>query len=440
MQKSLLFIFILILKTSFSYALSPNDITILLPKPATQKELDQFLKADSALKNQEILVPYEYFNLSKQFEAEFENPESYKNTRVIALRFDPCFIEGFGPQSCRKQLRLIWQMINFRSNNTIRYQDSGMHTFFEFNDEEWTALVRDWMPLAKGDFFEPPQVNPVINKQRFEGEYWQKLKSLVLKNCKNSNLVRITFKDGSFDIRNTFSWSFNGFDISKDGKITPIEIPTLNTNQISFRTRASNAIPVLDRVVELDLYLLNAPSEAMRAQRQKDYENLVSVYGPEYLAFMRTESPRAADYLSEKQITNFIQLNSDMQNPKLHNTGTLDCLRCHTTQLVNYQLASQDKQEKNNNINFREHLIYGPAKLSPELADEKIADIKKSFKRYTSPYNLKSPIDSATFSPDGQNIANNFRMIGYSIYGEPFIAQRVMNETAEALYYFSTHP
>jgi hypothetical protein len=355
----------LLLASSFVGAASLNDYSILLPLPA---ESEVFL----LLKPGDVgalgpLIPLEAFDRLPQLVPETQNRQTYLSTlRVVGIRLDPCFVEGSPVQACRRQVRLVWQPV-LKMGSSMTTRDAAVHTFYEFDDLSWRALLQTWSSLSSGKPADRLQVHPVIQAETLRGFFWQKLKGLLLKNCGANNLVRIT----AMSIRgNERIWTFAGFDIHQKD-IRPILIARVNTES---------------QLVALDI---GRPKDFFGAVKPQPREDL------EFFSFLR-DSALAKNTLTEPTMKTLIAKAFDYENPKVHSTATLDCVSCHMA----------ENAHRWGQRNFP--------------AWNWAADFKG---RYPNPW-WNPSTEKAPFQP------SLFRAFGY-FQREPVISQRAFNETIE---------
>lgn len=358
-----------------SYALGLNDLSILVPLPKTT-EHSLMLSPYENGKNGTLLSKSVY-DLFINLVVERSNQDLWLNQlKVVAIRLDPCFIEGTGPLACSRQLRLIWQPV-FAKNNELTTRDASMHSFYEFTEEEYRHLLNEWKRLAKTDEKSPLVVHPILQKEGLQGPHWNELRALILKHCGSKNLIRITSMNvsGSEQV-----WIFSGYDIDSSGRAKEILIPRI---QSSFQSITQSSFDITNFWGALT----PTPSE------DHEFNLLID----DSMFFKKTQTVIEARKAARSLLS--------FENPKKHNTGTLDCASCHLANMAHQWV----------------HANYPQLKWDTEFSDVK----------YESGFNLLNTTKNKV-SP------NQFRIFGY--FGkEPVISQRVINETAEVLGLMKSH-
>jgi hypothetical protein len=283
---------------SDAYAFDMNDASVLLPLP-NARDLGELLSPAT----QGVgcaLLPREHFEAGGDLVSGIANAELYsKYLRVVAIRLDPCFVEGVGPKPCRKLVRFVWQPVFATEAGQTSTLDAAIHTFYKFRTaSEWNAVVNAW-PKLKAEYAGLPlQPSPQISSEGFSGSYWQGLKSLLLKSVGNKNLVRVTFMSLPFDNL----WIFRGFDIL-NGERVEMEIPRIA------QTRQTFALSLDPKKYEGGLDP-KPPREKIWNIFLKDSDEI-----------------KVAGAIQE-----ITDIADSLNNPKQHNAGTLDCVSCHVAQ------------------------------------------------------------------------------------------------------------
>ena len=384
-MKKMTLLYVLFL--SFNLSAQPlrlglNDLSILIPLPKNTDELTHLVSPSNEL------LPLSVFNLLPILTPIIDQEKNYQNNlKVIAIRFDPCFSEGFGPQACQAQIRLVWQPIYFKTNsqtgllspNTI---DTAVHTFYNLNQSEWNDVISRLKKNSKADFTSPLQINPTLLQEGFAGRYWPEIKKIILQHAVQKNLVRATVST----IRMDRVWGFRGFQKQEDGTWESLEIPTLKSSQ---HPEA--------RVINQAFFI--EPDALLNLTEFKGSVTLMDSGNTTWFRLI-ADSEKFKDTQTEDQIKTALKIAFQLENPNQHNPGTIDCVSCHLAQTVRLW----------GNKNF-------PA-----------WDFKSLFfqDNYVNPLvNLKNM--SVNPSP-----INRVRSFGY-FNDEPIISQRVINETSEII-------
>lgn len=343
-----------------------NDVSVLLPLPDPE-EISVLLGPQNAGARGPLL-PQEIYGRFPALDNRFDAQSLYVNNfKVIGVRLDPCFAEG-ASTTCRRQIRLVWQPL-LKTTGSTTTLDAAVHTFYEFSESEWSSVLKSWQNFAQGNLAESLQVSPVIKKEGYSGPRWTTLRQIILESCGAKNLVRVT----GMRVSAARMWSFLGFDRSGAGW-KQMNIPRTSSTLQSF-------ILFSDGMLDLSEFqgTLSPPPAN---------ENLFLELITNSKDFKKKRTEADAKLVMQKAI--------QMENPNLHNPGTVDCVSCHMAQTVS--LWGQQ--------NF-------PA-----------WDWQGIFARdrFTSPLNLKNN----SLHPSD---ANRVRAFGY-FEAEPIFSQRVINESA----------
>ncbi len=294
----------MLLLTLDGEAVSRNDVSVLLPLPAAADFSQLLSPAEQGA--QGPLLSLNAFKKMNELVPEHENPVVWREQlRVIALRIDPCFIEGEGPQPCRRQIRLVWQPIIYK-NQKPEARDAAIHSFYEFDEITFEKIKSQWMVVAQGNASDVLGIHPQIFKEGWQGSYWQNLRKVILENCGEKTLVRMTTMNV---MGGEQMWIFAGFDI-KDGEVLPIQIPRF------FSKMSQGVISGSSASKGFTGGLMPAP----------EVDSDVGEFLEDSFSFRKT--------YSEEQIRSVVQKALDYENPAKHNPGTLDCASCHMAEAI----------------------------------------------------------------------------------------------------------
>lgn len=349
-------------------ALGLNDLSILIPLPESL-ELPRMLSPYDLGKQGTLLSKIHYNKLFKLVVNHSNETLWKEQLKVVAIRIDPCFIEGTGPVPCRRQVRLIWQPI-IEKENSLTTRDASLHSFYEFSDSEFSQVLNQWKSWSKTNKKLPLGIHPILAKEGLSGAHWNQLRSLILNFCGEKNLVRITAMglSGSDQL-----WIFSGLDIN----------PTTEKSKEIMIPRIQSTIQTITQSSFDPNHFWGALTPAPNA----DHEFNLLVEDSMFFQKHNTEvevRKVARSYLS-------------FENPKKHNTGTLDCASCHLTSMTHQWVQ----------VNY------------PNLKwDIEFSDVK-----YQNTLNL----ENTTLNKVNPH---QFRIFGY-FEKQPAISQRVINETAE---------
>lgn len=376
-QRMKFILLVLFFVCNVAFASSLNDFSILLPLPG---EADfQALLAPVNAGPQGALIPLRAFQLLPPLAPENENLDLYRNSlRVVAIRLDPCFVEGPSVQACRRQIRLVWQPV-LKTATGISTRDAAVHTFYEFDEPTWQSLLQAWQSFSSGNPRDALQVHPVLKAETLRGAFWKKLRATVLTYCGEKNLVRIT----AMTIRgNERIWTFEGFDLVQ-GQIRPISISRVNSSS----QLASQNIDIANEFVG----------------GVKPLPDPLPLQDAGFFTLVQN-SAAAKRRLNEGDLKKILEKAFDYENPKVHNTASLDCVSCHMAASV---------------AHWGQH----------------------SFPTWNWSAGFPNRYPNPWFRADSANVpfrSNQFRAFGYFLK-EPVVSQRVFNETIEVATAFGWH-
>ncbi|WP_413943008.1 hypothetical protein [Bdellovibrio sp. HCB-162] len=363
----------IVLSVSQVQAMSLNDLTILLPLPK-EKEMSLMLSPEDKGPQGALLAKKTYQEIV-QLVPEVPNHITWRNSlKVVGIRIDPCFTEGEGPLECRHQIRLIWQPV-FHADQAADTRDAAVHSFYEFDEETFNQLWKDWQKLSSGLSTDALQIHPQMKAEGLKGPYWKYLRALILNYCGEKNLIRMT-------AMNVMSgeqlWIFSGFDI-ENGQPKPMTIPRI-------KGRTQGVIQSSSQFQSFTGGMMPPPEADL------EFAKLVS------------DSSTTKKKFTEAQIKTLMGKVQEYENPEKHNPGTLDCASCH--------LANTAHQW--GELNFKQW------------------DWKNEFKNiaYQSSWNLEN-------TSKGPLRTNQLRAFGYFM-AWPAISQRVVNETAAVASYLQS--
>ena len=307
--------------------------------------------------------------------------------KVVAVRIDPCS-QGHPGKECTKELRLVLQPIGapgeiygtslkdpatgravrITAMNYFGY-DQVMHYIYELTDDDFARLTDDLKrlkALAKQETAcLPLSVHPVMAKQGLGGEYATALKALVQAYAGEANLdrVAITAERGFslFDIVD-FNWFMSMLNKEEGFGFTNQSTPGFLGN-------------------------LGLTPEAHRANSVTISKTSLGT-----LVFMD-----AATSLNQTSVNTALKETLMVDNPKLSNPETIDCVSCHLAERL------RDRALKDPRV-----------MVNPSI--------------WTDLYT--NPAFDLTPTSDGNGIGS-LRMFGY-MNEDVHITQRVVNDSAES--------
>lgn len=340
-------------------SLGLNDVSVLLPLPKIENDIDLLLRPQDGFIPKEVLAQLEPLIMD-------DHQDRIRSLKLIAFRIDPCFVESMGPAACRRQLRMVFQPVSFYQNSALVF-DAAVHAFFEFDDSSWNALLKDWTAtLTDSATNKTLQVHPVIKAQGLKGDLWKTYRHVLQKNCTAEKLVRIT--QSTVD-RFGMTWDFSGFDISRDGSLTKLNIPRVNVTKQTFFSNPGD-------LKEFSAEITPLPE------------------GEDLLAAFFHASNRQAPQ-SQWEI---VKKSFEFENPTRFNTANLDCVSCHMAQSLR---------------------LWGEVHFNDVAGNKDIRRLK-----FSSPRSLDMSVKPFA-------ITNRVRAFGY-FFDEANISPRVINESALA--------
>ncbi len=317
-----------------------------MPKeiPDTAAVSVQGIIPEVALKKLPLLEP----TLKKETQAKY--------LQLTAVRIDP------------PELRLIWQVFTAYGSLRVEALDAAVHSFHKIeNKTEFLSELEKISALTRNEVnpLLPLSVHPTLEKQGMNGKYAKALIQLIKKHASEKNIFKFTFMQMSLA---ETKWDFGGM-LLNGGETYSLLIPKISTT--------GTQIFINNSFHEFSGGFGPYPTEG-----QNEFNRLVS----------DTYNVQRLDDLKRAIITSH-----KLENPRLGNAETIDCVSCHLAQ------TARNWIETNN----------------PELL--KVADNKFTSKKYI----LKNT------TPDPGR-TDNVHAFSYFL-DMPTINQRTINETAFVL-------
>jgi len=290
---------LLLIYTQYLFAFSMNDVSVLLPLPKSN-ELSEFIGPETA-GDKGSLLPRSVYDRLPNLTPDTKPDVVYKELlHVVAIRIDPCFVEGVGPKACHRQVRMIWQPIIASERETYT-RDAAVHTFYEFGENEWREVIDEWKKFSEPEVGEALSVHPKLALEGFSGAFWKNIRTAILKFCGAQNLTRAT----AMNVMNGEQvWAFAGVDIRKT-EVTSILIPRIGRTVQGIVMGTANT---------------DEFTGSIRPAAAAD---------PELEAFVQDSIGMKKN---EKELIGMIKRIHEYENPKLNNPGTVDCVSCHLAQ------------------------------------------------------------------------------------------------------------
>lgn len=370
-MKNLIGLLILGLSLQAQASWDLNDVSYLMPLPKVVGQ-DNLIKISTETKSG-ALLPTAILNQLPPLDMRRDRSAIYSEFRVVGVRIDACFPYPT-LMSCQKQIRLMWQPIREDRSKQIVTVDAAIHTFYELNDEQFATLLGElkaWKAKFQVNTLNLPlQVHPAWAAEQDQAPALSEFNGIILKYMNIENMMRLTIMAlrGNNDM-----WMFVGYE-PKGEKLQVLAVPRLGDRPAqAFR---NGAVPA-------DKY---------------EYTNLgPAPEGADTINHLITDSNTLLNGYDNVILTE-MNAAKRIENPKIYNPETMDCVSCHTTQGA---ISWVDRNRS----------AIKPAQgWSP--------DIYTNFK-----FNLKniSPVLSNT---------QNLRAFGY-FGSDVAISQRMINESAE---------
>jgi hypothetical protein len=362
--------------------LQMNDLSVLLPLPRSQAELDAQLVPTSPAVGGQLLPQSIYYMTSL--------PVEYASLHAVAFSLDPCF-GALGTMiddaSCHNQLRIVFQPITFDASSSQAFvEDAAVHAFYEISRDDLLAALDEVVAARKaagGDHdLGPLAPHPLVVSEGLDGPLAQAFAKTITKYAGQAKLVRMTalavaaVNAASVALGPGVPWQLEQFQVDNETP-APKDIPTLS--------RAEN-IMALDAATD--------PLEAQGTPDTTSADNLSML-----ASFMKASQASASD----RQHAFGAALR--VLNPHDNSPDTIDCASCHLAQpaveLVGKQLGMTDAGNP-------DAFVPDPSIPMADLAE--------------------------TTSLVGTGGVLNIHAFSYRIQ-EPAINRRVINETAANLAY-----
>ncbi len=276
-----------------------QDVAFLVPLAA----------ARSFVTGSEI-VPRALFDRLAPLTVSDEPDALYSALSVVGVRLDACFQEGAPPSACQAQVRLVLQPVFDDGSGGITTRDAAAHVFFATSDAEVVAAVRALIKLRTDSKLTVSASLDAPHPGFADANWASKVKAELMPLMTSDRLVRIT----SMGVHASGqAWVFSGINIT-GANATDIDVPTLavTTEDHVTSTGGSTALEVT-----LDPVSAAEPS-------------LSPVMSPGGLSQATPDQLAAAAASLER-----------LENPAVHNPGTVDCATCHVASLTRVALEKR---------------------------------------------------------------------------------------------------
>ena len=273
--------------------IQPGDVSFLIPLKGVQ----QF--SASATGDHGQLLPRAFFDQVEPLTRIDEPDDLYANLDVVAVRLDPCMLEGRNASDCQSQIRLVFQPVFDDDNPTTR--DGTIHAFYSVPKANVLSVAMALAELRRevgGDG--TIGIHPAP----------QTAANLVLAEIGDQRLTQLTFVSVHASDQ---AWTFGGFKVTPDGLEHVAPVGVADHEQHLTSTGGTET---------LDATILPPPEIEAGAAAAMGEVGRMSLTEAEF------DAGKAA-------ILNLL-------DPNAHNTGTVDCASCHMATAAALYFESSD--------------------------------------------------------------------------------------------------
>lgn len=278
-----------------------NDVSFLMPLPTSLPDEGLLKISDAGIRGS--LIPDRMMGELPSLLERTTNQQLKGSLRVVSVRIDPCFPLPT-PESCQRQLRLVWQPTMYSFDGTLEMADASLHTFYVLTDREFEFLKKDlhvWKANHKhATAGLPLQVHPAWATEGANSPELKTFNQLVLRYAGDTNLSRVTVM---LLRQSGLMWNFIGFDVDK-GALEQLMVPRLRSRGQSF---FNSAFP-------MDHFARGGVAPAPE--------------GKDILNSLVADSSKL-DAQSEDTILRETGAAYRIENPKIYNPENMDCVSCH---------------------------------------------------------------------------------------------------------------
>ena len=241
---------------------------------------------------------------------------AFETFHVVSLRYDLCDRGTTAPctASADAQFRIVFQPIIAGSSFGLDAADTALHAFYPIPAADVPGVVKELRALARlRDFQTESQlaVNEALASTSPPSEYRARLRALVARYAKASNLLRLTLFTQDAQ-EPAFNWIFRGLERAGVG-YQPITIGQIATTE-QRTTIIGGGWPSKDATPKVDV-----PAGFVMVLDADDY--------------------RAAPFADRKAALEGL---TRIENPTLHGAGDQQCVTCH---LTTFLLTNRAKEE-----------------------------------------------------------------------------------------------
>ncbi len=276
-----------------------NDITILLPLPATWSGPPTLAR----MSDEGDLVPRTLFDRLVTDPGELLRP--YDDFHLVAIRFDLCdrAAPGACPEGLDGRLRLVFQPLrsDFTPTTEAVAADVAMHAFYPIPEARLADVVAELRELSTLGGSAPDAPLAVNTAVTTRPDYAARLRGLVVRYARPDQLFRLTLF-AQPDTSSSVNWVLRG--VVRDGAgYADIAIPTVDATE--------------QRV------LLTGPPTLV------SYDTTPFADAPAGLEIAR--SGQAFMAASPDMQKSALEVLAAVDNPAMHSAETVQCVACHVS-------------------------------------------------------------------------------------------------------------
>jgi hypothetical protein len=300
--------------------LQMNDLSVLLPLPNSQADLDAMLAPTAAGYGGQLFPQAVHDSAGDSV--------AYELLHAVAFRLDPCFGQLGAitdPSACNAQLRVVFQPIDYEAGTGAIVDDAAIHAFYTLTQEQFDDAVHAMVATrdaANGSAdLGPLAPHPLVVKQGLQGTVAQAFEQIITQYAGSANLIRFT----SFTVEELVAgpalepdggdfWNFQSFNVGS-GSATPRQIATLPA-----------------QTTEMELFVESNPLATSFSPETTSQDD-IAVLATYADATMATSAVLGSAFDAALRI----------ENPHDNSPDTIDCGSCHMApnaiQLVGTQLG-----------------------------------------------------------------------------------------------------
>jgi len=297
-----------------------NDVSYLFKIPNAKTENTDAMMSPKNAGDKGELIPFSWYErIPVLYNSENGRISLYqKELKAVSVRIDPC-PNTYDPKACSPEVRIVWQPIIIDQYVDVPWlaQDAALHSFYKLSNSEFALLKKDLWDLKlenKKNAIDttklPLGIHPALLNSIVGAKFNLKLQSIILKNCGEKNLTKVTFMSL---ITPNIWWRFGGVE-KRNGDFVKIEIPRVGVgSQDILNTAIEENEPVYNPGTEMDATITIA----------NDYPEV------DDLMLMLNHGMRNNDKRDHDVFVQKLGAVDRFRNPHKTNPTNLDCASCH---------------------------------------------------------------------------------------------------------------